>query len=336
MRFRSFRLPELALLFTWVCLLIAPSSVRGETWAEKLGYPSGKRVLMLHADDIGMCYEANQAAKAYLTAGQIQSGALMVPCPWYNEMADWYKEHPDYDLGLHLAMNSEWRWYRWGPVAGREIVPGMVDKEGFLWRSQRETATHAQPGEVEKEIRAQVERAIAKGTRPGHIDTHMGTLYVRLDFTKAYFKVAEEYRIPAMVIEQTPRVTAKFRKQGYPITDESIQLIAEYKLPKLDDFHAVGEGKTYEEKRENFYELVRSMSPGINEIIFHPSVLSDTMRAITGTWQQRAWEAQMFSDPEIHKFFEREGVLFTNWKEIMARWEERYGDTLPRGENAPQ
>jgi predicted glycoside hydrolase/deacetylase ChbG (UPF0249 family) len=311
-------------------LLSAASGARAETWAEKLGYPAGKRVMILHADDIGMCYEANIAAKAYLTAGHIQSAALMVPCPWYNEIADWYKQNPDYDLGLHLAMNSEWKWYRWGPTAGREAVPGMVDKEGFLWRSQMETARNAKPGDVEKEIRAQVERAISKGTRPGHIDTHMGTLFVRIDFTKAYLKVAEEFRIPAMVIEQTPEVTAKFRKQGYPITDESLKVIAEYKLPKLDDFHAVLEGKTYEEKLNKFYDQVRDMRPGLNEIIFHPSVLTETMKAITGTWQQRAWEAQMFSDPEVHKFFEREGILFTNWKEIMKRWEERYGDTLPK------
>ncbi len=323
-------MPARVVVVLVVAAWIFPAVARGETWAEKLGYPADKVVLMLHADDIGMCYEANLAAKAYLTGNHIQSAALMVPCPWYNEMADWYKEHPDYDLGLHLAMNSEWKWYRWGPVAGRDIVPGMVDKEGFLWRSQRETATNAQPGEVEKEIRAQVERAISKGTRPGHIDTHMGTLFVRIDFTKAYLKVAEEYRIPAMVIEQTPDVTAKFRKQGYPITDESIALLATYKLPKLDDFHSAPEGKTYEEKRAKFQELVRSMKPGLNEVIFHPSVLTDTLRAITGTWQQRSWEAEMFADPEMKKFFEREGVVFTNWKEIMKRWEEKYGDTVPK------
>jgi predicted glycoside hydrolase/deacetylase ChbG (UPF0249 family) len=138
-----------------------------------------------------------------------------------------------------------------------------------------------------------------------------------------------------MVVEQTPAVVAKFKKQGYPITDESIKLLAEYKLPKLDDFHAVPEGKSYEEKRENFYQLVRSMSPGINEVIFHPSVLTDTLRAITGTWKQRAWEAEMFADPEMKKFLEREEVVFTNWKEIMKRWEERFGDTVPKTSNGP-
>jgi predicted glycoside hydrolase/deacetylase ChbG (UPF0249 family) len=304
-----------------VCSLALPA--RAETWAEKLGYPSGKIVLMLHADDIGMCFEANQAAKTYLEAGNIQSAALMVPCPWYNEMADWYKAHPDYDLGLHLAMNSEWKWYRWGPVAGREAVPGMVDKDGYLWRGQIDTAMHASAAEIEKEIRAQIERALAKGPRPGHIDTHMGTLFVKAEYTKAYLKLAEEYRIPAMVIEQTPAVAAKFRKQGYPITEESLKMIAAYKLPKLDDFNAAPDGKTYEDKKQKFQELVRSLSPGLNEIIFHPSVLTETLKAITGSWQQRAWEAQMFADPEMKAFFEREGIVFTNWKEIMKRFDER-------------
>jgi chitin disaccharide deacetylase len=325
----ALRRPVLALVGLLLMASALPAA-RGETWAEKLGYPAGKRVVMLHADDLGMCYEANQAGKAYLTAGQIQSGALMVPCPWYSEMANWYKEHPDVDLGLHLAMNSEWKWYRWGPVAGRDKVPGMCDPEGFLWREQVETARNAKPGEVETEVRAQIERALSKGTRPGHIDTHMGTLYVRLDFTAAYLKLAQEYRIPAMVVEQTPRVVDKFKKQGYPITDESIKLLATYKLPKLDDFHAVLEGKTYEEKRQKFYDQVRAFEPGLNEIIFHPSVLTDTLKAITGTWQQRSWEAQMFADPEVQAFLEREGIVFTNWKEIMKRWEERFGDTLPK------
>ena len=303
--------------------LTAGLQARGETWAEKLGWPAGKKVLILHADDIGMCYEANLAAKAYLTANQIQSAALMVPCPWYNEMADWYKEHPELDLGLHLAMNSEWRWYRWGPVAGRNNVPGMVDKEGFLWRSVLDTARSAKPEEIEAEIRAQIERALSKGVRPGHIDTHMGALFSRIEFTKAYLKLAEEYHIPAMAIEMTPPVLAKFRKQGYPITEASIKLIADYKLPKLDDFNAAPDGKSYEDKRDKFIQLVQSLSPGLNEIIFHPSVLTETLRAITGSWQQRAWEAQLFSDPAMRAFFESEGVLFTNWKEIMRRFDEK-------------
>src|SRR5262249_23594534 len=159
-------------------------------------------------------------------------------------------------------------------------VPGMVDKDGYLWRGVLDTVSHAKAEEIETEIRAQIDRAIARGTRPGHIDTHMGTLYARLDYTKAYLKVAEEYRIPAMVVEQSPAVIAKFKKQRYPITEESLKVLAAYRLPKLDDFNSTTDGETYEDKKEKFYTLVRSLSPGLNEIIFHPSVLTDELKAI--------------------------------------------------------
>jgi predicted glycoside hydrolase/deacetylase ChbG (UPF0249 family) len=304
-------------------LLTANTIAQAETWAQRLGWPADVRVLILHADDIGMCYEANESAKSYLENDQIQSAALMVPCPWYNEMAAWYKDHPDYDLGLHLALTSEWKWYRWGPVAAATKVPGLIDKEGYLFRSVIGVAMSASPEEVETELRAQIDKALKVGPRPGHIDTHMGTLFARPDYTQVYLKLAEEYRIPAMAIEMTPETTEKFVKQGYPMSDEMVNVLANYKLPKLDDFHAAPEGKTYEEKKENFYALVQSMKPGLHEMIFHPSVESEGLRKITGSWQQRVWEAKMFADPSVQRFLEGQGVQFTNWKEIMRRFDEK-------------
>ncbi len=188
------------------------------------------------------------------------------------------------------------------------------------YRAQFKNATAE---EVEKEIRAQIDKAISAGIKPGHIDTHMGTLYASLGFTKAYLKVAMEYNIPAMVIEFTKDVVEKFQGQGYPITKELIEFISNYTLPKLDAFYAALNGSSYQEKKQNFFKLVRSLKPGITEIIFHPSVESDNLKSITNSWQQRVWEAQMFSDPEVIQFFKDEGVLFTNWKEMMERFRER-------------
>jgi hypothetical protein len=310
---------------TVVAVVLASALAQAETWGEKLGFPAGKRVLILHADDVGMCYEANDAAKKYLAQGDIQSAAMMVPCPWFNEIANWYKEHPAHDMGLHLAMNSEWKWYRWPPVAGAANVPGMVDPDGYLWRDVPQTMTKATAAEIEKEIRAQIERAKSRGIEPSHIDTHMGTLYARPDYTAVYVKLAQEYGIPAMVIEPTPYIIEKFKKRGYPATEKLTELMKGYTLPMLDDFDSVVEGKTYEEKKENFYKQIRDLRPGITELIFHPSTLSEGLHHITGTWQQRAWEAQMFSDPEVKQFLEREGILFTNWKDMMKRYAERVG-----------
>lgn len=156
----------------------------GATWGERLGYPNDKRVLILHADDIGMCYEANVAVKSYLTEDFIQSASAMVPCPWFNEIADWYREHATEDIGLHLTLTSEWEVYRWGPVADPGNVPGLLDPHGYLWPEVVDVVKSASAAEVEKEIRAQVERSISLGIRPGHLDTHMGTLYASAPFTE--------------------------------------------------------------------------------------------------------------------------------------------------------
>ena len=92
-------------------------------------------------------------------------------------------------------------------------------------------------------------------------------------------------------------------------------------MPKLDNFTSVGEGANYEEKRANFFKLVKSLNTGLTEIIFHPATLSDNLKSITGTWQQRVWEGELFSDPVVKQFFKDEGIVITNWIEIMKRFE---------------
>jgi chitin disaccharide deacetylase len=300
----------------------SPALAQGQTktWAERLGWPAGKRVVIFHADDIGMCYEANQAAQQALTAGNYRSAAAMVPCPWFNEMAAWSVAHPDVDVGLHLALTSEWRFYRWGPVAPRDQVKGLIDPMGYLFRDVASVARSASPAEVEAEIRAQLARARQLGMKPSHLDTHMGTVYARPDYTQAYLRVAQEAQIPAMAIEMTPRTLDKFRKQGYPITDDSLKILAAYPLPKLDDFHSVTEGKTYEDKREKLFEQVRLFTPGLNEIIFHPSVETEGLKKITNSWQQRVWEDRLFADPAVQRFIKDNDIIVTNWLEVMERF----------------
>ena len=297
--------------------------IDGKNWAEKLGYPVDSKVVMLHADDIGMCSEANEAVIPYLLNDQIQSASAMVPCPWFNDIADWYKKHPEMDIGLHLTLTSEWKNYRWGPVSNPSSVPELIDPEGYLWRGVIDVASRTPVAIIEKEVRAQIERAYKRGIKPGHIDTHMGTLYSKVEYAEAFFNIAMEYGIPANVIEFTPDRVQKFRKQGYPITARLIESGRKYTLPKLDDFSSVPDGKTYQNKKENFFDLIQNMEPGITEIIFHPSINSEGLKKITNSWQQRVWESKMFSDPEVIQFLKNEGIIFTNWKEMMARFKQK-------------
>lgn len=294
-----------------------------KTWAEKLGWPAGKKVIMLHADDIGMCPEANEAAEKQLVDGVIQSAAVMIPCPNAEEFISWAKNNPKMDVGLHLTLTSEWKTYRWGTVTSDEEVPGLLDEEKKMWHSVPQVVQSASAEEVEKEIRAQIEQSIAWGHRPDHIDTHMGTLFGHPSYVKVYIKVAQEYGIPANIIDiSKPEVLAEFRSQGYPLNDEVVELLKGYTLPQLDYFTSAPKGENYEEKVDSFKKLIQGLDSGLTEIIFHPSVLTDNLKSITGSWQQRSWEAQMFSDPDLIKFFKDEGIIFTNWQEIMERFEK--------------
>src|SRR5262249_2148450 len=162
-----------------------------------------------------------------------------VPCPWFNEMAAWSVAHPEYDVGLHLALTSEWRFYRWGPVAARDKVPGLIDNMGYLYRDVPGVARSAKAEEIGTEIRAQLAPARQRGMKRSHIDPHRATGEHRPDYTAQYLKVAMEEQIPAMVVQMSPRTIEKFRKQGYPITEQSLKVVEGYSLPKLDDFHSV-------------------------------------------------------------------------------------------------
>jgi predicted glycoside hydrolase/deacetylase ChbG (UPF0249 family) len=301
-----------------------PKESEPSTWAEKLGFPSGKKVLILHADDAGMCEEANIATMEMLEKGVIQSAAAMPPCPNFEDMIAWAVENPKADVGLHLTLTSEWKTHRWGTVAPAEEVPTLLDPDGKMWHGVPDVVAHVDPVEVEKEIRAQIEKSIALGYRPNHIDTHMGSLYGSKELVKIFFDLAQEYKIPANVIElSNPVVVEHFRKEGYPIDDEVVRLAQEYTLPKVDFFTSAPKGGTYEEKIQNFMGLVKMLPPGLTEIIFHPSTGTENLKSITGSWQQRIWEYEMFSDPYLIQFFEDEGIIFTNWKEIMKRFEEK-------------
>lgn len=293
-------------------------------WAERLGYPAGKKVIMLHIDDAGMCEEANIATKRYLSAGHVQSAAVMMPCPNAEDMIEWAIENPKIDVGLHLTHTSEWKKYRWPSVSPVDEVPSLIDEEGNLWHEVPQVVEHATVEDVEKEIRAQIEKSIAMGYRPDHIDTHMGTLYGHPEYSKAFLKVAMEYNIPANAIDMSDSLVVEYYKEaGYPITDEMITYLAEYTLPKVDNFTSAPNAKTYEEKVEAFKGLIKSLRPGLTEIIFHPAVETDQLKGITGSWQQRVWESEMFADEDLIQFFKDEGIIFTNWKEIMKRFEER-------------
>ena len=289
--------------------------------AEKLGFPAGRKVLILHADDIGMCEETNIAVIPYLENQHIQSASVMMPCEYSDEFMQWYKANANYDIGLHLTLTSEWPTWRWGTVTNKDLVPSLLDSYEFMWSNVWEVVRNAEPEEVEKEIRAQIAKALSMGITPTHLDTHMGTLYYSDEFLKIFLDIAEEYQIPALVFDlSSDSIIEKLEEMDIPITDYLIERCNDYNMPKLDYVCSTPDGNTYEEFRDNFFEVVRSLNPGITEIIFHPSVESDKLKDIPESWQRRiVWEAQILADQEVIDFLKEEQIIFTTWKELMER-----------------
>jgi predicted glycoside hydrolase/deacetylase ChbG (UPF0249 family) len=207
------------------------------TYAEKLGWQKGDRVLILHMDDAGMSYDSNAGIQQILEKGAARSLSVMMPCPWVPQMVHYLKAHTGTDAGLHLTLTSEWHEYRWGPLAGILSVPGLVDREGAMWSTVAAVVGHATPDEVDREIRAQLDRAEKMGFHPTHLDSHMGTLFATPEFLQKYVALGIEKQIPVMLPgghdsylqTETKADVAQARAIGEQLWQAG--------LPVLDDLH---------------------------------------------------------------------------------------------------
>jgi len=171
----------------------------GKTLAEKLGYSRDSKLLIVHADDVGVTHSVNAATIKALDTGLVNSASIMVPCPWFPEIADYAKSHPDLDFGLHLTLTSERVYYRWGPVASKDRVPSLVDANGYFHHDWS-AATKINPREVELELRAQIDRAYSMGLRPTHFDSHQYRLYDNgKDLFEVVLRLAHEYKLPVFL-----------------------------------------------------------------------------------------------------------------------------------------
>lgn len=309
-----------ALLITF-SVLIAPTSA--QTWAERLGYPAGAKVLVLHANELGLAYETNAAGVKLLEDGPVRSAGALVPAPWFADFARWSQAHPAADVGLEITLNSELANYRYKPVLSTGLVPSLVGADDFLWQLPVQTMVNATAPDVERELRAQINRARNLGLNPTHLTTHLGTLVTRPDFMEVYLRIARQEWIPAMIVEVTPELVDRFREQGYPLPDEVVALLEDYPLPKVDDLRFVDADGSYDAKKQAFLKLLSEVSPGITQIAFAPAIESAALPRIVPNADERVWNAQLFADEEVRQALAAENVVVTDWREIMRRFEGR-------------
>ena len=221
------------------------------TTAQKIGYPPGARLLIVNADDFGMCHDENQATIEGLTAGLFTSSTILTACPWFEEAAEFARNRPETDLGVHLTLTSEWARYKWGPVLGSKAVASLVDERGYLWPDVPEVFANDRLDEAEAELRAQIEKALAAGIDVTHLDSHMGPLHLRADYHGIYLRLATEYRLPIRLTRRSA-----MRRMGFgEILDELDRAGILYP----DNFYVGGPGRSGE------YRKVLDQSPARSE-----------------------------------------------------------------------
>ena len=288
-------------------VITSTAPAQTKTIAERLGHPASSKLLILHADDLGVAHSVDAASFDALDKGNITSASVMMPTPWVGEVAAYAKSHPDADLGLHLTLTSEWQTYRWGSLSPVDKVPSLLDSAGTFPSDVPPVVAKAKVAEVEMELRAQVQRALALGIRPTHLDSHMGTLFATPELIAAYVKVAREYRLPFLAMRGAPGTAPQ-----PPLTDKDV----------LVDAVVIAGPEIPREQWKAFYlKAVADLKPGLTEMIVHLGHDDSELQAVMvnhpdygSAWRQRDYD--VVSSPEFKKALRDNHVILVTWKEL--------------------
>jgi chitin disaccharide deacetylase len=267
------------------------------TLAERLGYAPDAKLLVVNCDDLGSTRSANVAVYDALREGVATSASLMVPCPWARDAAAQYRGE---DVGVHLTLNSEWETYRWGPITQSS---SLLDGDGGFPRTVEDTWDHADLDEVRRECRAQIERAIMWGFDVSHLDSHMGTLQQRADFFDVYLELAVDFGLPLRMAGASAE-----RVVGFPFR----RLADEEGVVFPDHFVLCPVGA-----RRRIERALFDLRPGVTEILLHPGIDTDELRAAYDDWAGRVEDhAYLCEDPSLRDLIERAGVQLIGYRRL--------------------
>ncbi|MGH9086993.1 MAG: polysaccharide deacetylase family protein [Acidimicrobiales bacterium] len=268
------------------------------TLAERLGYSADEKLLIVTADDLGLCHAANVGVYDCLRTGLVTSASLMVPCPWAREAAARYRGE---DIGVLLTFNAEWELYRWGPVTQ---APSLLGGEGGFPRTVQDVWDHADLDEVRRECRAQIERAILWGFDVSHLDTHLGTLQHRPEFFDVYLDMAVEFGLPVHVAGLPPEHLLGFPARA--LADGAGAIFPDHVL-------SVNGATT----RAVLAEALWRLEPGVTEVHLRPAVPSSELRAIADDWERRVDDHRLVcEDGTLRKVLDETGVTLLGYRPL--------------------
>jgi predicted glycoside hydrolase/deacetylase ChbG (UPF0249 family) len=285
------------------------SAAEVRTLAARLGHPPGAKLLIVHADDLGAAHSVNAATVKAFETGLVNSGSVMVPCPWLPEIATYARAHPETDLGLHLTLTSEWKTYRWGGVLSKDRAPTLYNTDGYLYPTEAEAGARIDVRQAEDEIRAQIERARAFGIRPTHLDSHMRTLYTTRPLFEMLLRVARDERLPVMVSREwfadAPFLPAALGPDGIVL-----------------DHIVTADPSVRPERWAEFYsDVIKNLKPGVTELVIHLAYDDEEMRAVAldhpdwgAAWRQRDFD--FFTSEAFRRLLKQHDVRLVTWREI--------------------
>ena len=295
-------------------LAISTGAAQTMTIASRLGYPADAKLLILHGDDLGVAHSVNAASLDALARGAITSASIMMPTPWVTEVAAWAKAHPDADLGLHLTLTSEWETYRWGSVESKDRVPSLLDADGTFPSDVPPVVARARLDEVERELRAQVERALAMGIHPTHLDSHMGTLFANGDLIGVYIKLAHDYHLPFLAVRSMPPGVT-----GVPFSPNDVV---------LDNVIIAGPEVPRDRWKQFYLDAIATLKPGLTEIIVHLGHDDAELQAVTvnhepygSAWRQRDYE--VVTSAEFRQALRDHNVILVRWRDLQKLLAQR-------------
>ena len=288
------------------------------SFLKKMGYGEDDKVLITHIDDIGFSHASNVASFECLDLGAATCGSILVNAPWFMEAVQYCRENPGYDVGVHLTFTCEYDTFRWPAISTRDPATGLLDEEGYLWRTREDAVRHVTAAAAEAEMRAQIETALATGIEITHIDTHMGSV-VHPKFLASYLKLAQEYGLPAFLPNIT-RERLDALKEG-EMADAYLEVMEKVDagdVPTLDEI-LIDTLVPMTDKGEFYRNLVDTVKPGLTHLLFHPAKLGDELAAI----DKRASESRhadylAFTDPDLKAYIEAAGCKQIGYRELKA------------------
>jgi predicted glycoside hydrolase/deacetylase ChbG (UPF0249 family) len=271
-----------------------------------LGYPADARLLIVNADDFGMCNSVNQAIIGTLKRGIVRSTTLMVPCPWSLQAMDFLADHPEVHFGVHLTVISEWVHYRWGPVTSKDQVSSLIDTAGYFYSFEQmpEFLAQVRLDQLEMEFRAQIEVVLKAGLKPTHLDWHALRIGTRYDIQEMMLSLAKEYGLALRAFGRN--WIEKVQSQGLPCND--YDFLDSYMLDP-------------DTKAARFGELLHHLPVGLSEWAVHPGLDNSELLAIEPDGRHiRQRDYDFLTSPQAREIVESEGIILLDYRSLQEVW----------------